>query len=102
MNCHSCKSKLVSATNDPDTQYQFDNALWIHFEGGYGMFVDDVEAELTGSLPRHRVVICHECAHSLCDAISWIKELLEPHSSHSHTVEYEKTHPDHIKLHHSQ
>jgi hypothetical protein len=35
--CYACGKALVS---DADTEYQFDNALWIGFHGGYGMFVD--------------------------------------------------------------
>lgn len=37
--CLSCTKQLVS---DADTNYQFDNALWIGFHGGYGMFTDEM------------------------------------------------------------
>jgi len=30
----------------PDTEYAFDNCLWICFHGGYGMFVDNLQATL--------------------------------------------------------
>lgn len=35
--CYACGAKL---TSDWDTDYQFDNALWIGLHGGYAMFVD--------------------------------------------------------------
>jgi hypothetical protein len=37
VHCYACGIRLES---DTDTNYQFDNALWIGFHGGYGMFVD--------------------------------------------------------------
>ena len=43
MNCFSCEAPLVM---DPHCRgdYQYDNALWIGFHGGYGMFVDNLDA----------------------------------------------------------
>lgn len=35
--CRGCRQPLES---DHDTDYQFDNALWITVDGGYGMFVE--------------------------------------------------------------
>lgn len=46
--CLACDAELVpdhGAPDDPVT-YQFDNALWIAFHGGYAMFVDNLEARL--------------------------------------------------------
>lgn len=81
-NCYACDKALEA---DDDTNYQFDNALWVHFEGGYGMFVDEPDQGLvTGYTPKYRVVICHECAHALCKQVPWIERLIEPRSSHSH------------------
>lgn len=50
MNCYACNAELTGDvvddyTGEPPT-YQFDNALWIGFHGGYGMFVDNLEATL--------------------------------------------------------
>jgi hypothetical protein len=83
-----CGAELVPEMNS-DTDYQFDNALWINFDGGYGMFIDPFDEA------PPKVVICHECAHSLCDAVPWMKELLNPHSSHSHKTAYAEANPDH-------
>ncbi|SRR5580765_566535 len=47
MKCSKCDTELVpdhGAPDDPVT-YQFQNALWIGFFGGYGMFVDNIEAK---------------------------------------------------------
>jgi hypothetical protein len=84
--CHVCKVRLKP--DHTDTDYQFDNALWITFDGGYGMFVDDLDELYKGQSQwpdkRDRVVICHNCAHELCDIVPWVKKLLNPESSHSH------------------
>lgn len=48
MKCYACQADLVpddGAPDDPAT-YQFDNALWLGFHGGYAMFVDNLEARL--------------------------------------------------------
>ena len=162
--CKACGRPLEA---DDDTTYQFDNALWLTADGGYGMFVESEEfltvsdfwltvdedrrvallraatrrrilAEIRRR-PYHprgwrwlvqearepsdvhptacpmplpdeladewrawrernrtdRVVICHECAHDLCDKVPWIKEWLDPHRSHSHRTDYVEAHPDH-------
>lgn len=124
--CFACKKPLES---DYDTDYQFDNALWIRLDGGYGMFVDDLEDEtqisidVLGLAPGEAIpwpigappwtpeqtaeyhrraaqaanrVICHECAHDLCDAVPWFKKWIDPHSSHSHRTSYVETHPGHF------
>lgn len=82
-----CGRELVPEANT-DTEYQFDNALWIRFDGGYGMFVDPMREE-------YKIVICHECAHALCDQHPWIGKLLNPHGSHAHKTAYVEAHPDH-------
>lgn len=121
--CYGCGAEL---TADHDTNYQFDNALWIKFDGGYGMFIDDmvdtldIASEVLGDpdavpLPIggpgwteeqtaeyrrladnvSRVVICHECAHQLCDTVPWVEKLLNSHSSHAHKTSYIEANPDH-------
>jgi hypothetical protein len=77
VHCYGCAKRLVTAMSH-DTDYQFDNALWVQFDGGYGMFIDPMGDE------RARVVICHECAHDLCDKVTWVGALLDPAKSHSH------------------
>jgi hypothetical protein len=77
-NCDRCKSVLEPAVPF-DTNHQYQNALWIKFSGGYGMFIDpddDIE-----------VCLCHDCAHWLCAANPFIGDLLTPASSHSHQVD---------------
>jgi hypothetical protein len=98
--CYACDAELRPEfpiidghtrrmTEDPDFQ-QYDNALPITFDGGYGMFHDDMEAGC-----RYQVIICHECAHKLCDQVEWIKRLIDPHSSHAHHIDWKAAHPEH-------
>lgn len=139
--CARCKAALdpdVAPNQDPDeVKYQFENALWIAFHGGYGMFVDNIDATMycndedrwltaedgkyflqkNGDLvrtienpdfvphykeerilpgrPDYEIVICHECAHKLCDENPWLARIINPHGSHSHKTQYVETHPDH-------
>lgn len=134
MNCKGCGKKLepeFTFKGEAETEYQFDNALWLGFHGGYGMFTDFLDfptnmddAYLTDSngdllllggevvlnaqyepeyeeertlpgRPGIEAVICHECAHDLCDKVQWIAELIHPATSHSHKQEYHEAHPDH-------
>ena len=83
--CYACSTKLTPVF-DEETTYQFDNALWLGFLGGYGMFTDNIRANHTlgegrkgAGLndPDYRVVICGNCATKLCDKVPWIKELLK-------------------------
>lgn len=47
MKCYACGAELeADMFKDEPSTYQFDNALWIGFHGGYGMFVDNIEARL--------------------------------------------------------
>lgn len=99
MNCSSCEQVLMPEGIEFKTEYQFDNALWIGFFGGYGMFVDDIDSNyretqtLKGA--AHEAVLCHDCAHKLCEANPWIKGLLKPETSHSHKAEFWDSHPAH-------
>ena len=98
--CYACNVELTPDGNR-DTDYQFANALWVDFDGGYGMFVDDIDSERPSKhtpykdQKRDRAVICHDCAHELCATVPWIERLLNPHNSHSHKTSYHEEHPDH-------
>lgn len=76
--CAACGLHLTP--DHADTDYQFDNALWIHFHGGYGMFVESPDFT-NGEL---KAVICHDCAHRLCAENPWLDRLLDPIGSHAH------------------
>lgn len=84
VHCRGCGTELAPAMNR-DTDYQFDNALWVTFSGGYSMFIDPADAEDRG---RMKVVLCHGCAHDLCEKVPWIDELLDPERSHAHLAEH--------------
>ena len=92
--CDACRTHLVRDKAIRDTDYQFDNALWMEFHGGYGMFIDPIgdpgHKDRVGDRGRvcwPQVVICHECAHDLCDKVPWIGKLLNPEGSHSHRTD---------------
>lgn len=99
-NCYACGIELQPESPEDETDYQFDNALLIGFFGGYGMFVEskDYAGEKTSDIIEEaskEAFICHKCAHDLCDKIDWIKNLIDPYHSHSHTQDFWETHPDH-------
>lgn len=73
--------------------YQFDNALWVEFSGGYAMFVES-PMFLPDGKPL-RVVICHDCAHEACEKLPWMEKLIDPHGSHAHNAEYMAANPTH-------
>lgn len=102
-NCFKCDIELVpDGPPNRETNYQFDNALWIGFFGGYGMFVDNMmDFDEATSPPRilkdadYEAVLCHECAHWFMDSNPWLKELFHPLNTHSHKTAYVEGHPDH-------
>lgn len=153
--CYACNAALEGLGPERPTTYQFDNALWITLDGGYGMFVEsdsfflysdfwatlsvevrkalhqeivdeytakhpeykpqddypvDIDTPIMGALTpeltlqfrdyveehrEHKVVICHDCAHEMCEKLPWMKRLIKPHSSHSHRLSWKEAHPDH-------
>lgn len=101
MQCSACNQSLVPVFPDDQTDYQFDNALWIGFFGGYGMFVegagyiDSADKRKVIEESSYEAVICHDCAHKLCEENPWISSLIRPLKSHSHTLEYWGTNPEH-------
>jgi len=98
VNCSACYRELRLEDGAPaNSEYQFDNALWIGFHGGYGMFVDSYAADEKHTLSGTdaEAVLCHDCAHDLCEANPWLSKLLRPLESHAHTGEYWDAHPNH-------
>lgn len=78
-----CKKVLVPVIEDDpsvETSLQYDNALEIQFDGGYGMFIDPMGDEAHG----FHAVICHDCAITMCTKVPWVAKLLQPIDSHSH------------------
>lgn len=75
---------------------QWGNALVVILEGGYGMFIDpipggdeqpDAARGLLQCEGAYKVVICHACAHSLCENVPWMQRLVDPVNSHAHRVD---------------
>ena len=103
---HTCTvcEKPLEPLFDENTAYQFDNALWVGFFGGYSMFVDEIgegDDRLPGA-PYAAAVLCHECAHDLCDQHPWISALVKPQTSHAHSYRKDWTGHTGWDLPHSQ
>lgn len=101
MNCQKCIKELEPEPFNKTTDYQFENALWINFSGGYSMFIEDEDFSKNSTSPKHfpgstyEVELCHDCAHELCAQNPWINALLRPERSHAHTEEFWRNNPDH-------
>lgn len=94
--CADCGGDLEPVFPDMDTDYQFDNALWISFQGGYAMFMDPMGTPKGPmGVGGYQAVLCHGCAHALCEAHPWVDALIQPLRSHAHTLEFWAAHPDH-------
>lgn len=85
--CYSCSTSLTPVlpgdTNDAISgTTQLSDALWVSFYGGFGMFLESrgyngVESETNNFGSDAEVVLCHDCVHDACDALPWMKRLLE-------------------------
>lgn len=81
--CDACGKTLEKVFDrTPPEVLQYDNALHVRFDGGYGEFVDNFGTE--EERDRYYAIICHECAHDLCAKVPWIKNVLLPERSHTH------------------
>lgn len=97
--CFRCEATLEGVMGSSDTQYHFDNALWLGFFGGYAMFTDNMDSPKPDPIFNNTdyvCVLCHECAHKFMDENPWLKNLFHPFNSHSHTTAYITAHPDHF------
>lgn len=97
--CFACKKELVPVFLDLHEKgsVQYDNALIVNMAGGYGMFVDPLPQEWLfeedrldtsewvqkGRLDECTAIICHDCAHDLCEKVPWINSIIEPELSHA-------------------
>ena len=60
--CDSCGKELALVTHANPKSEQFEDALVLQFDGGYGMYIDIVnEVELRDV----RFVLCKDCADKL-------------------------------------
>lgn len=78
--CYACHAELepVHPTgNHPKESGHYENALEIRFNGGYAMFID---------LGYPTIFLCHNCAHEACESLEWMDRLLQPRTSHTHSV----------------
>lgn len=85
--CISCQKELTRVFEEHANR-QYDNALEITLSGGYGMFFDNIDGD-------HHAFLCHDCAHTACNTLPWLRVLIRPERSHSHRAEYWAANPDH-------
>jgi len=72
--CFKCKQPVVAGFPDGDpATSNSECGLTLRFDGGYGEFIDHLGTKAT-------MVLCHECAHALCDFLG-----VDPYNWHSHT-----------------
>jgi len=84
-NCDACGIALEPEFVGGEEYDQWDNALHITFDGGYGEFVDaPIVRMYAHDQPALTAVICHDCAHKLCETHPWIARIIEPATSHTH------------------
>lgn len=100
--CFNCEQELRPVLAGNNTNYQYDNALWIGLFGGYGMFIESPDAvdnsnidALNGSGATFELVLCHDCAHKLCVMFPKLEGIIDTHSAHSHRLGYVEENPDH-------
>lgn len=84
--CFRCNSDMRSP--NPNYPEELDNEAIIAFTGGYGSFIDVID----GKWPM--AVICHSCAHELCEEFLGI----DPRNWHTHST-LSGQHPDHHDNH---
>lgn len=84
MNCANCGLTLKQVFDlhplrrRDDFTVQYDGALAILFEGGYGMFFDDI-AYAVGLSPdrEHTAILCKDCAQKLIEQNPWISNFIK-------------------------
>lgn len=78
-----------------DTGLQYDNALVLQLEGGYGMFTDP-EPWLPRDTydPATTLVLCHECAHELMEDFFGRPEVRNWHTHAPDSGQHDDHHDD--------
>ncbi len=82
--CSRCHKDLPEQTGvQVPGSIQYDNALIVRLEGGYGMFVDDLfrneMLDSRGLHPWFDSLLCHECGHDLAVFLG-----IDPKTWHTH------------------
>jgi hypothetical protein len=74
--CASCGQELEPVFAE-DTARQYKDALWVRFEGGFGMHIDPIDQGIAfDSDVALEAVICGTCATALEAQHPWINALL--------------------------
>ena len=100
--CFACHKELkpvwpdVFHFNKKCTQYE--DALIIDIDGGYGMFIDPIliddmepkEILYNGLIENeYSAIICQDCAHDLCKQIPWMDRFINPDYYEERDAKYE-------------
>jgi hypothetical protein len=75
MRCVDCRGPI------PDDE---NNALFLEMQGGYALFVESDQFMSQYFRDNNPLVLCHDCAHKLCDMLPWLNNIIEPQTSHTH------------------
>lgn len=119
--CDNCGVNMLRPCGNGS---ELDNTLSVSLFGGYGQFIDDLEekmdaarkvmgddynwipidSEMNGSqklewamlcVRSNQIIVCHECAHRLCEQFPAFNNKIKPYDSHTHTQQYVDNHPNH-------
>lgn len=85
MICKKCGKEIPWQPPHAGRYRNTDNGLHLTFDGGYGEFID---APFVND-QEVKYILCHECAHDLCD---WLG--VDAHNWHTHGI-YSGQHDDH-------
>lgn len=77
MICKKCGKEIPKQPHAPGPYWYTDNGLHLTFDGGYGEFIDAPFADDREA----KYILCHECAHDLCD---WLG--VDPRNWHTHAA----------------
>lgn len=67
--CAHCSVVLVPVFGD--TEYQFEDAVWVEVQGGYSMLIDPSDQ------PPPKAVLCGDCGRELANMYPWMAQLLK-------------------------
>lgn len=81
--CDKCSKPLEKQFITDPRSLQYDNALVLTLDGGYGMFLDDLDRDGTRFNEVFDAILCHDCAHILA---AWLGK--DPSYWHGHEAGY--------------
>lgn len=78
--CYGCAAPL-EPVDGMDSEVQFDGALQVSFDGGYGMYIEDkwadTGAQMFDGAATVNIIICKDCTEYLCAVVPWARAALQ-------------------------